>query len=606
MSQHLSWLVGGPQGSGVDSAATLFARVCGSSGLWVFGQREFHSNIKGEHSYYQVRVSDRPIAAPTSRVDVVASFERETVVQHKHNLAPGGALLYDPKVVKEGDLDGVENPIEVPYSELIDQVAKEFKQPASGLQIIKNVLCTASSFGLLGFDFGPIQAEIEKLFSGRRAKLAPMNVFAARVAYEATSKRKPEGFRFWLTPVDGTPGRVFINGVQAMGLGKLLAGCRLQTYYPITPAADESEFLESHPESDCAVVQCEDEIAAMAMAIGGALTGIRAATSTSGPGFDLKTEAMGWAGMNEVPVVIFNYQRGGPATGLPTRHEQGDLAQATHGGHGDYPRLVLGPADIADYLEFAFKSFNLADRYQTPVIVMADKAMANNTVTIEMPEYSRWRIDRGRLASQEDLRAALENGGRFKRFLFSPDGISPRPFPGVPGGIYWCTGDEHDEYGHITEDPANRDRMHAKRMLKEETALEEIPEADQVRFHGPRTAEITFVSWGSTKGAILEAIEILKAEHGLTANLLMVHLLRPFPAKLVTKHLQKARTTIAVEMNYSGQFENLLREFTGIALDHRIRKWNGRPMTVEEIVEAARKLARTRKTAERVVLTHGV
>ena len=604
MQQHLSWVVGGDQGTGVDSAATLFARVCGVSGLWVYGQREYHSNIKGDHSYFQVRVADEPLLGPVGPIDILATFDRSTVLLHKHNLSPGGALLFDPHSVKEGDLDGVEVSVGIPYSDLIDKVAEKFERPAAKLQIIKNVLSVAASFGILGFEFGLLKQEIEKLFVGRRAKLAPMNVFAAEIAYQATTGKKPEGFRFHLEPVTGTPQRILVNGVQAIAMGKILAGCRLQTYYPITPAADESEFLESHPESGVAVVQCEDEIAAMGMAIGGGVTGVRASTSTSGPGFDLKTEAIGWAGMNEVPVVVFNYQRGGPATGLPTRHEQGDLSGAVHSGHGDFPRLVIAPADMPEYFEDGFQAFNLADRYQTPVIVLADKALANSTVTIPEPDTSGWRIDRGLRASPEDLEKAKANAGQFKRFRFTEDGISPRPVLGEEGGIYWCTGDEHDEYGHITELTDNRDRMHTKRMRKERTALAEIPEKYQVRFYGKKKAALTFVTWGSPKGVLLEASEILEKKHQVDANLVVVHLLRPFPAQLVTGFLEGAGKTIGVEMNLSGQFQKLLRENTGIALGHRIGKWNGRPMTVDEVVEAALKIHR--EGTEIVELTHGV
>lgn len=604
MQQHLSWLVGGPQGSGVDSAATLFARVCGASGFWVFGQREYHSNIKGDHSYYQVRVADTPLGGPVGPIDVLATFERRTLLLHKEFLTSRGAVLFDPVLVKPGDLEGVEVAIEVPYSEFIEKVAAKFQKSSARLQIIKNVLSVAATFGLLGLEFNILQEEIEKLFVGRRAKLAPMNVFAAQTAYEATVGRKPPEFRFTLEPVASAGERIFVNGVQAIGMGKILAGCKLQTYYPITPAADESEFLESHPESGVAVVQCEDEIAAMAMAIGGGVMGVRSSTSTSGPGFDLKTEAIGWAGMNEIPVVVFNYQRGGPATGLPTRHEQGDLSQAIHGGHGDFPRIVIAPADMEEYFVDGFQSFNLADRYQTPVIVLVDKAMANSSVTIPRPETAGMHVDRGALASLEDLEGNRENGGQFRRFRITDDGISPRPFPGAEGGIFWCTGDEHDEFGHITEDPGNRDRMHAKRMRKEETALKEIPEQDQIQFFGPETADLTFLTWGSPKGVLLEASEVLRREHGISANLLVVHLLRPFPSGPVKARLQAARRGIFVEMNISGQFEKLVRESTGISLPHNIRKWNGRPMTVEEVVAAARAIQEN--SQKRVVLHHGV
>lgn len=378
------------------------------------------------------------------------------------------------------------------------------------------------------------------------------------------------------------------NGTIAVGLGKLVGGCRFQTYYPITPASDESEFLEAHPEFGMAVVQTEDEIAAVTMATGAALTGVRASTSTSGPGFCLMAEGLGWAGMNEVPVILFNYQRGGPATGLPTRHEQGDLRSVLGAGHGDFPRIALAPGDIEEYFYDSAEAFNLAERYQTPVIVLCDKALANSTQTVPAFDASAVTMDHGYLVPEG---LTVDNGDNYRRFRFTEDGISPRAVLGQQGTLCWNTGDEHDEFGHISEDPNNRVRMMDKRMGKLETAAREIPLEKKVSIFGDENADLTLVSWGSNKGAILDAMEVLRAQ-GIRINFLQIRLLSPFPADFVADFLKRAKRTVDVEMNYTAQLAELIRAPTGIALDHFILKLAAynKKQGVEETTEAIRLL----------------
>lgn len=330
--------------------------------------------------------------------------------------------------------------------------------------------------------------------------------------------------------------------------------------------------------------------------------GVRASTSTSGPGFSLMAEGIGWAGMNEVPVVVVNYQRGGPATGLPTRHEQADLLFAINFAHGEFPRIVLAPADHEEYFFDAFEAFNYADRYQLPVVVLADKGIANNTQSIFPFDESKLKIDRGRIASKEDMNKNSADG-MFKRFEITESGVSARTFPGTRGGIFWMTGDEHDALGHIDESAANRVPMQTKRMKKLDLAAKEIPENEQIHLHGDPHAPITLVTWGSPKGPILDALPKLKKE-GIHANLLQIRLIWPFPAAAVTRILNKAKQVINVEMNYTAQMASLIRRETGIKVSHNILKWNGRPMSETEIFDSVKSL--TQKPVEKVVLTAGM
>jgi 2-oxoglutarate ferredoxin oxidoreductase subunit alpha len=450
-----------------------------------------------------------------------------------------------------------------------------------------------------------------------------MNAGVVAVAYEFVKEKYDGGFGYKLEVVKAEGPRLFVRGQSIVAIAKELAGCRLQTYYPITPASDESEYLEAHgvleldgataqdnpqaaevavmkTKGSIAVVQSEDEIAAVTMAIGGGLAGARSSTSTSGPGFSLMAEGLGYAGINEVPVVVTLYSRGGPSTGLPTRHEQGDLRFALHAGHGEFPRLVLASGDIEEAFYDTVRAFNYAERYQTPVIHIVDKALANSDMTMTQFDVNKVKIDRG--AFMRGPLTGVENG-EFKRFQAAPGGISPRPPVGTRGAVYWNTGDEHDEIGHITEDPTIRDAMMEKRMGKVDTADVEIPMADRVNFFGPKDADVTLISWGSTKGAILDAMGWLK-DDGISVNFLQIRLVNPFPTQYVKDVLSKAKRVVGVEMNYSGQLIGILRERTCIPVEQLVVKYNGRPMSSEEVYDAVKTIAGG-KAPKKMVLTHG-
>jgi len=607
ITNEFSWMIGGPQGTGVDSSATLFIRTCAVAGLSVFGKREYHSNIMGEHSYFQVRVSEHPVHSHVDPVHLLATFDDETARIHAHEVIPSGYFLYDANVTKPENLDlkpGVKT-IALPYGEILEGVAAETGQPLAKLQIMKNTIAVAASFALTKLDIEYIEKALKGIFTGKKSKLIPMNVKVAEKAYAVISQELIDQFPYRLKAVPSTPPRMIMNGTTAVALGKLKAGCRFQSYYPITPASDESVYLEGHPEYGANVVQCEDEIAAMCMAVGAALTGVRSATSSSGPGFGLKAEGLGWAGINEVPVVVFNYQRGGPSTGLPTRHEQGDLLYSLFIGHGEFPKIVLAPGDMSECFYDTFEAFNFADRYQTPVIMLCDKALANNTATIPAFDESSLRIDRGKRATDEQLAELAQKPdykGQYNRFHESEDGISVRALPGQEHGIHWCTGDEHDEVGHISEDPDNRIMMHSKRMRKLETASREIPQDFQYKLYGPADAEITVMTWGSCKGPILDAMPIL-ASDGIVFNLLQIKLMSPFPVEAVTGILERAKLKIGIEQNYSAQLCRLVRMETGIDMHHKVVKFTGRPMSETEVVSAIREIVNQK--SKKVVLTYG-
>ena len=646
---ELNWMIGGAQGSGVDLSASSFARSCVLAGLWVYGTREYFSNIKGLHSYFEIRTSSRQIRSKVEGVDLLATFDAEALLRHADAVSPGGGIIYDP-VVSQTPIDKVDTLYKeetrqilgrlaqqglgsdvnaileeakkrgvklfaVPYSTLIQEIAKRLETTElTRLNRIVNVLAVSTSLALLKLDKRFMEESVRQAFStSRKQKLVDMNLAGVERAYEFVRETLDgEGLTFSLAPLKTEP-RMFVVGNQAVALGKMAGGCRLQTYYPITPASDESEFLEAHEnftlldggkdgKGSIVVVQTEDEIAAITMAVGGALAGTRAATSTSGPGFSLMVEGMGWAGMNEVPVVITLYQRGGPSTGMPTRTEQGDLKFVLNASHGEFPRIVVCSGDMEECFYDAFRAMNYAERYQLPVIHLVDKGLASSNMTILPLNPNLVDVERGKLilAGGDDVK-----DGDYRRFAPAEDGISPRAVLGLKGYRFWNTGDEHDEFGHINENSENRIRMMKKRMTKLETADREIPASERVSFYPAKgTPDVTLVSWGSSKGAILEGLGLLDKK-GIKAEFLQIRLASPFPTQVVRERLSEARLVIDIEQNYSSQMAAVIAEKSLISIRNRIVKFNGRPISQNEICDSVRQVVARPDANEKVILSHG-
>jgi len=611
---NLTWVIGGPQGSGINSVAETFAKACARGGLCVFANIEYHSNIKGEHSYYRVRISDREVRSHVDWIDVLIALDKETLfgdlhkeypthTGHRSEVSPGGAIIYDSALkLKPEDLSRPDVKLyPIPYTEILVGALKEAgrDKELSKYQVMVNTVAFGASTALIDYDFDLVAEAIKEGFTGRKAALGDLNIKAARHGYNYIKKIFPDGFAYKVHPVSSNEKRMVIRGVQAVGIAKLKAGCAFQTYYPITPATDESEFLETHQRDyNIVVVQTEDEISAVLMATGAAHAGARAATSTSGPGFSLMAEGLGWAGHTEAPgPVVILYQRAGPSTGLPTRTEQGDLQFALHAGHGEFPRMVIAPGDVVECFQDTFDAFNYAEKYQMPVIILTDKFTASSYCSVPIFDNNGFQIDRGRILDEHDLTAMSP----YKRYEVTPLGISPRTLPGTRGGIWHTTGDEHDEFGHITENSETRIRMMQKRMRKLQVVAETIPDAKKVNFFGPKEADVTIVGWGSTKGAILDGVLDLEGD-GIRCNFLQVRYISPFPTELVTKHLSTAWRKVLVENNYSGQLGALIREHTGISIDYKILKYNGRPFSQNEVYEGVKEAIRN--NVKEVVMAH--
>jgi 2-oxoglutarate ferredoxin oxidoreductase subunit alpha len=660
----LTWVIGGAQGSGVDSAANIFSRACAQNGWYVYGKREYYSNIKGEHSYFTVRISDSQIHSHTDDIDILASFDADTIFRHAGNVTKNGVIIYDSDLIdvsiqevqtiddlaakrisilleKSGNVLTIQGMLDyakdkeillcgIPYLSILQEFSEKLKDPSlSKLTRMTNVMALSSSIAILNLDIDILYNSINHVFR-TKPRIADLNNTIAREIYNYTKEKfDTSTFRSKIPYTNKHPlsDLILIQGIQSSAIGKLVAGCRFQTYYPITPASDESEFLESNEiieqtdekRGSIVVVQTEDEISAIAMAIGAALAGTRSSTATSGPGFSLMAEALGWAGMNEVPVVITLYQRAGPSTGLPTRHEQGDLQFVIHAGHGEFPRIVLASGDIEESFHDAIKVFNFAEKYQVPVIHMLDKAIANSVMTCKVFDKSKPKIERGIIVNEV---AAVSVKGRadddnktnnYLRFKLSNNPLSPRAVLGTKDTIFWNAGDEHTEDGHISEDPENRISMMDKRMNKLDIALREIPDEDKAIFYGADNNytdnEITIVSWGSTKGAILDAIERLSVEgrnnnRKIGIKFVQIRLIHPFPSDLLKRMLDKTKVLVDVEMNFSSQLGLLIEQNLHRNIDYRIVKYNGRPMSCSEIYDAISCII-DEKAPRRIVLRHG-
>ena len=638
--ESINWMAGGPQGSGVDSAANIFGRACGYGGLYVFGRREYHSNIKTMHSYFLQRISKLPTLANIADVNLLAAFDAETVVRHVSEVVSEGGIIVDSRdldvnvlkdiptfsedyknqiqaFMKESNIGETINDFlnyakqkniqvfAVPYMDLLKQIGEKLgTEKTSSLSKMINVLTIGVSFALLKYDRKLVEDAIKATF---HEKIADMNVVAVDTAYDYAEKNfNVNSFKHKLEKMEIKEPRIFLTGNQAVAMGKVLGGCRVQTYYPITPAADESEYLEAHEilktkkgtEEAIIVLQTEDEIAAVNSASGACLTGARAATSTSGPGFSLMAEGLGWAGNNEVPLVITYYQRGGPATGQPTRHSQQDLRFAMHAAHGEFARIILASGDIEECFFDAAEVFNLAEKYQMPVIHLLDKGMANSSQTYPVFDYGKVQIDRGLIVGEKEL-----EGKTYKRFQFTETGVSPRAFLGTKNAVQWCSGDEHNESGNINEEPIVRRKMMEKRLKKLELVDKEVPLEMKAKFFGDKDAENVVVSWGSPKGAIIESLNQLR-EEGYSLGFIQVRMIHPLPAAYLKQMLTGKKRIIDIEDNATAQLGGVITEHTSIKPNYYILKYTGRPMMTTEVYEAL-KAVLTDKAAEKQVLMLG-
>ncbi len=583
----ITWKIGGEAGFGIMSTGEMFARACMRAGLNVFTYPEYPSLIRGGHNTVLVTASSQPVPANLAQVNMLVALNRESIDLHLAELSKRAIIIYDttdrtfanfkPSGVKRRDVQVIGLPLE------------KLAVDAGGQKLMRNSVALGASCALLGILRDDLAEVVRAMFGDKGETIVQLNVKILMAGYNAISPDQRKQCPWNVKPVNPvrnvissgvkkTGEQVLLTGNEALALGAIQAGCQFMSAYPMTPATSILHYLAAHgPEHGIVVRHAEDEIGAIHHAIGAAYTGVRAMTATSGGGFALMTEAVGLAAMTEVGVVIVDVQRPGPATSMPTWTEQGDLRQALHAGQGDFPRIVLAPSSHQECFTMIQEAFNLAEQYQSPVIVLTDKYIAEGQRSVPMKDLKTITMQRGKIFAG----AATKKDGLFKRYTVkTADGIAPRSLPGTSGALFLANSDEHNEYGYSDEGAANRIAQVEHRARKIATLRKKgMPP----RFCGPKKAPLTVVTWGSSAGSVEAALQILDDEYKLQANVMVITMIAPFPVPAVTAALKVAKKTVIVEANRSGKLAGYLREQTGFSMDSAINRFDGRPFDPAEL-----------------------
>ena len=573
----LSIAIGGAAGQGIATPGDILARIFVRRGLHLNAYNAYQSIVRGGHIFLTLRTSDLPVLSFGDKLDVLIALNQDTMNRHLRLMTPGSSVLYNQDKIKpEGARPGVQ---------LCGFSVKELAPAVRG-DLVQNTIALAAVLQLIGVEFKILEEILNVQFKRKGEAVIAENVGVARAGYDYAAKQ------FKALPVSlPDTGRklAFFEGNQALAMGGAAAGVRFYCAYPMSPSSGVLHWMARHGRQlDIMVRQVEDEIGVINMAIGAAHAGCRAMCATSGGGFALMTEGLGAAAMMEIPVVCINVQRAGPATGVPTKTEQGDLWQAMGAGQGDYPRIIVAPTTIPDCFHTVPQLFNLVDKFQCPGIILSDLLLSEGRSSIDPAELDfNVAIERGEVIGLNGATPPL-NGG-YKRYTINDSGISPRALPGTQGFEHVVATDDHDEDGVLISDeytnPHKRQAMHEKRMRKMDSIL---PLLDAPKLWGVEDAQVTLVGWGSTEGVVQEAIQKLAAEEGIAANLLQIKWLVPLHGEAIVSTLAKNKKTIVVENNYSGQFARYLRSETGIVADGHIRKYDGEPFMPHHIVDGVK------------------
>ena len=567
--------IGGAAGQGVATPGNLLAKLFARRGLHINAYNAYQSIIRGGHTFLTIRTSEQPVRCMGDDLAMLIPLNQDTMDRHLERMRAGSSVLYDGDRVKPGAAaEGVQL-CPLPLAQLARNI------------LYYNTAAVAAVLRLVGVELKPFEEMLAQQFQRKGEAVVEENVTAARAGYDyAGAHFKPYAFS-----LPDTGKRLAVaTGNESLAMGGVAAGVKFYCAYPMSPSTGVLMWMARHARQlGIMVRQVEDELGVINMAIGAAHTGCRAMCATSGGGFALMTEALGAAAMMEIPVVCINVQRAGPATGVPTKTEQGDLWQVLGAGQGDYPRLIAAPTSIRDCFHLVPEIFNLADKFQCPGIVLADLLESEGSSTFEPGELDfNPPRDRGEVIGLNGEVPEVDGG--YKRYRMTGSGISPRAVPGTPGHAHVVATDEHDEDGVLISDeftdPHKRQAIMERRGRKMDGVL---PLLEPPRFTGPADAEVTLVGWGSTEGVIDEAVEQLAA-HGIVANHLQIRWLVPLQSEAIGRALSGARNIVMVENNYSGQFARYLRSETGIAADAHIRKYDGEPFMPHHVVIGVEKI----------------
>src|SRR5438093_3711390 len=563
----------GAAGQGVATPGDVFAKIFARRGLHLNAYNAYQSIIRGGHTFLTIRAGIKEVTCFGDHIDLLIPLNQDSMDRHLGLMRPGSAVVYNGDTIKPGSHTNGTQLCPLP----VNQLSK-----GSRSKVEQNTLALAASLKMMGVGFEPLVELLTEQFLRKGDKVVTENLDIARLGYDYASAN----FRPFPDPLPMSDTRyAVLSGNIALAMGGAAAGVKFYCAYPMSPSTGVLHWMAAHArEAGIMVRQVEDELGVINMAIGAAHAGARAMCATSGGGFALMTEALGAAAMMEVPVVCIDVQRAGPATGVPTKTEQGDLWQVLGAGQGDYPRLVVAPTNIVDCFKLVPKLFNLVDKFQCPGIILSDLLLSEGRSSADPAELDfKVPIDRGDVIGLNGDGPPVN--GHFKRYLVTESGISPRALPGTPGFSHVVATDEHDEDGVLISDeftdPHKRQAIHEKRMRKMDGVLPLLPSPE---LHGAAGAQVTLLGWGSTEGVIREAIQQL-AEANVAANNLQIRWLVPLHAEAILSMLSKCRKVIVVENNYSGQFARYLRSETGFAADGHIRKYDGEPFMPHHLVD---------------------
>ena len=573
--------LGAAAGDGIQSAGEIITRMLSMSGQYVATYNGNQSLIRGGHVWFHIHAGNWKVESLGYGIDYLLALTQIAFDEHAGKINSGGAVIYDPKQVKAGPVpDGV-TPVPLPLTEI---ALKYDKRP-----LMKNTVGIGAIAGILNMDRKLLENVIREQFESKGQSIVEGNIKAAIEGYEKTETdfvptRKLE--------FDYNVSRRFAHADFTLAAGAVNAGCRFYAAYPMSPASQILHYMTANAKKmGISVLLAEDEISAIGATIGAAFAGARAMCGTSGGGFALMQEAFGMAAMNETPIVVVDVMRAGPSTGLPTKTAQGDLNMMLGISQDDFPRIILAPRNPEETFNYMAKAFNLAEKYQVPVIVLLDFGIGDGGyATVENLQFDSV-IDRGKLITE----VKGSDSVWFKRYELTADNVSPRVLPGTPNGMFVAKTDEHDEYGHDLSDVESglahavllRDRMMRKRMGKLDPIAEEL---DLPEIVGQRDAEISLVCWGSTSAPVREALRTLWSE-GVSVNSIEFADIFPLRWREVAAILAGAKHLVDVELNYTGQMAGLIARETGIIIGDRLLSYSGEPLEPVEIVNKVKSIA---------------
>ena len=573
MSHTFALGIGGAAGQGVATPGDIFALILSRRGLHVNAYNAYQSIIRGGHTFLTIRTGVDKVENLGDGIDLLLPLNQDTMDRHLRLLKAGGACIYNADTIKPGAAaDGVQL-CALPVSTLAD---------ISRNKVAQNTLALGAALSMMGVGFQSLESVLKAQFGKKGEAVVNENVGIARAGYEyATANFKP-----FARPLPMTEKRyAVLSGNAALAMGGAAAGVKFYAAYPMSPSTGVLHWMAAHGrKAGIMVRQVEDEIGVVNYTIGAAHAGVRSMCATSGGGFALMTEGLGLSAMAEIPIVVIDCQRAGPSTGVPTKTEQGDLWQMLGAAFGDYPRVIAAPLDIGDCFTLMPEIFNVTDKFQCPGIVLCDLLLSEGRLSVD-PELLNFNppIDRG-----EMITANGDAHDEYLRYKITESGVSPRAIPGIPGFTHTVSSDEHDENGVLISDEytnaGKRRAMMEKRMRKVQGIEAMVPPPV---LEGPPDADVTLIGWGSTDGTIREARALL-AEQGITANQLQIRWLVPLHGDEIVRILGKAKHTIIVENNFSGQFARYLRSETSFVPSGNIRKYDGEPFMPHHIAEAVR------------------